>query len=453
MMTPGQRRTMKHPPLASRIALIVFVTISTAICANGQELPAEAGTFKGRMLIAACDTDMLPAAYLGGGLGPEVGPDQLAVIRLDRPLSRLRPTTIPVTNSVTGPPASLVTTPDGRYAIVIETRGPRPHGAVKLADLLPGRAITVVDLADPDQPKVVQRVQGFEHPLSISINKNGSLVAIAHPSDAPPGTPPLALYRFADGRLSQPLTPSIPGFVPGQSLISARFHPLQDALALVYDTPSKLTFVQVGDHGAQLTLTSWGNDVAVDPSSFTAVFTPDGRFVLVNAMLPFIRGTVTSIRVGANEGPGQKADGRPHHFPVSSVQAGIFPEGLAISPDAHWAVTSNLENSTWPVNDPRQGFYSSLTLLRFAPETGQLTRVGDFPFDGMLPEAPVFDDSSRFVAVTNYSQFRNPAGGGSIDFWRIADDAFDPQRAELVKMMESVPVPRGPQSMAIIRAQ
>lgn len=149
----------------------------------------------------------------------------------------------------------------------------------------------------------------------------------------------------------------------------------------------------------------------IDQSSFTAVLTPDGRFVLVNAMLPFVRGTMSSIRVGAPNAPAEKPDGKPHNFLVSHVQTGVFPEGLALSPDTHWAVTSNLENSTWPLDNVRQDFFSSLTLVRLEPMTGILTRVGDFPFDGMLPEAPVFDDSSRFIAVTNYSQFRNPKGG------------------------------------------
>ena len=431
-------------------ALLIFAAFA---CTNSmaQQLPSGAGSFKGKLLVIACDTDMLPSAYLGGTLGPEVGPDQLAVIRLDRPMPELRAATIPVSNSVTGPPASVAVTPDGRYALVIETRGPRSAAALYLADLPQGHAVTVIDLNDPDHPKVVQKLQGFEHPLSVSINREGNLVAVAFAAADTPNHPPLALYRFENGRLLQPLTPAIPGFVKGQGLTSAQFHPLRNTLALVYQTPAKLGFVEIADQDGRLTLTAWGNDVAMDQSCFTAIFTPDGRFVLVNAMLPFVRGTLSSIRVGASSSLSEKPDGNPHHYLVSHVQAGIFPEGLAVSPDAHWAVTSNLENSTWPLDDPRQGFYSSLTLIRVDPQTGILTRVNDFPFDGMLPEAPVFDDSSRFIAVTNYSQFRNPQGGGSIDFWRLADDAFNPQRTELVKMVESIAVPRGPQSMWIVR--
>ncbi len=437
----------------TRNSLLFLGAIMLRTLAAAQSPQSPESFFKGKLLVVACDTDMLPSAYLGGPLGPNVGPDQLAVIRLDQPLSGARAATVPVSNSVTGPPASVATTPDGRYAIVIETRGARSASATKLSDLPPGHAVTVIDLAEQDHPRVVQKFEGYENPLSISINYDGSLVAVAYAATDKQIVPPLALYRFDRGRLSKPFAPPVPGFTQGQKLTSAKFHPLQNTLALVYETPAKLAFVRLADQDSALALSSMGNDVQVDQSSFTAVFTPDGRFVLVNAMLPFVRGTVSSIRVGAPHGPADNADGQPHNFLVSRVQAGIFPEGLAVSPNGQWAVTSNLENSTFPLDDARQGFFSSLTLIRLEPTTGILTRVGDYPFDGMLPEAPIFDDSSRFIAVTNYSQFRNAKGGGSIDFWRLAKDAFDPGRAELVKMVESIPVPRGPQSISIVRTK
>ena len=94
---------------------------------------------------------------------------------------------------------------------------------------------------------------------------------------------------------------------------------------------------------------------------------------------------------------------------------------------------------------------SSLPLLRLDPETGLLDRVNDFAFDGVLPEAAIFDNSSRYLAVTNFDYFDPKRTGGSIDFWRIAGDRFDPKRTELVKMDFSIPVTRGAHSMAIVR--
>ena len=83
--------------------------------------------------------------------------------------------------------------------------------------------------------------------------------------------------------------------------------------------------------------------------------------------------------------------------------------------------------------------------------TGVLDRAGEFPFDGMLPEPIVFDNSSRFLAVGNFGQFDDPKAGGAIEFFRISENNPQPGRVELIHLKDSVPLRRGPGSMAIVR--
>ena len=407
--------------------------------------------FRGRYLVVASDTDMLPSAYIDGKLGPLAGPDQLSVLRLDRPTQAMVPATVEVTNSVIGPPSSIALTPDGRYAIVIETQGPRPAGQAdaKRSDLPPGRTITTVDLADPDHPKVIQRATIFDDPLSVSVNADGTLVAVVFKKSPKRTQPLLAIYRLEQGKLSEPLVPSIPGPDAGDALISAEFHPKNNVLGLVYTEHPRLALMRVEAAGQNVTLTSWDEPVDLDIGPFLVRFTPDGRFALVNAMLlgTDIRGTVSSIRLAQSSA----TNGTPHHALVSRVDTGVMPEGLAISPDQRWVATTNLERSAQPLDDPKQGFFSSVTLLRSDAQSGHLERVGDFPFDGLLPEAAVFDNTSHFLAVTCFAHFDPAKPGGSIDFWRLAGDYADPRRVELVKTDFSVPVARGPQSMVIAR--
>lgn len=428
-----------------------------AVAQSSSTVPAF--DFKGRFLLATSDADMRPSAYLDGKLGPADGADALTVIRLDRPGRELRPVAIPVSNSVTGPPAVVAVTPDGRYAVVIETRGPRPLKPDPLLKDLPlGRTVTVVDLADPDHPKVTQRVRGGEQPSAVSISADGSLVAVCYDAHGAGKTTPLALYRFRGGQLSAPVTPAVPGWVVGETIIDVEWHPKENILALLNVDNPALTFVRVADAGGQLTLTRWGNSVRVEKGPFLARFTPDGRHVLVNssyapidgvAQLPGagLRGSVQSVRLAAATAP----DGSPPHELAARAATAPTPEGLAISPDGRYAVTTNLEESAWALDSPNQGFFSSLTLLRLDPATGGLERVGDFAFDGVLPEMAVFDNSNRFLAVTNFTFFDATRPGGAIDFWRIAGSAFDPKRTELVKLDFSVPVARGPHTLVIAR--
>ncbi|MDJ0633756.1 MAG: hypothetical protein QNJ34_11265 [Xenococcaceae cyanobacterium MO_188.B29] len=134
---------------------------------------------------------------------------------------------------------------------------------------------------------------------------------------------------------------------------------------------------------------------------------------------------------------------------ISRAQTGVSPEGLAISPNGRYVVTTNLERSYLPYDDDRITWYSSLTLATLDPETGQLNHIADYPFDGILPEAAAFDASSQYLAVVNYDHFDDSIEGGSIDFWRIGADPLNPQ-PQLIKTNYSVPVTRGVHSMVLV---
>lgn len=129
---------------------------------------------------------------------------------------------------------------------------------------------------------------------------------------------------------------------------------------------------------------------------------------------------------------------------------GVSPEGVAISPNGRFVVTTNLERSYLPYDDDRITWFSSLSLIGLDPDTGQLRHMGDYPYDGILTEAATFDASSQYIAVANYDHFDDRIQGGSIDFWRIAADPLDPQPM-LVQTRYSIPVTRGAHSMVLVR--
>ena len=429
---------MRTRPALAALSLLA----ASAPAANG-------GTpgFAGRLLVVASDGDMQAQAYAGDSLGPPAR-DLLSIIRLDAGSPRLAGS-VEVPNSVIGPPASLAVTPDGRYAILVETRGPRPTNRpdARLEDLPPGRTITIVDLRDPDRPRVTQRTIGRAGPISVSVRPDGAQVAIAYDT-AGRGGAALDLYTFANGRLGSGRSPAIPGFAPGDALKNAAYAP-DGALALVYATRPRLSMLRSTADGW---LARWGNDVPLGPTPFEVRFTPDGRFAFVNDMtVPAtgtdVRGTVTAIALDA----GRASDGSPMHRVVSQARTGVLPEGLTVSPDGRWFATTNLERTAYRADDPHQGLFASVTLLRFDARTGALIRVGDYPFAGVIPEAAAFDNSSRFLAVTSFDHLRPLPSRGSVDVWRIVGDFQDPDRVELAPTGLSIPVPRGAQSMEVVR--
>ena len=438
-------------------ALLAAVVISSGAVA--QEQRAAPLDFQGRMLLSVSDADMLASAYVNGRLGPREGRDAVSVVPLGGHARDLQAHEIEASNSVAGPPVALAATPDGRHAFVVETWTARPEGPAleqSFADLKHGDRIAVVDLSDPTQPRIVQNLSLAERPDSVSVNAAGDLLAVTfHPAGAG-REQPLALIPFSGGELGTPVYVEVPGLPEGNRLIHAEWHPADGSLALVDSSDARVSFARVSAQGEGYRLEPWGNDVQIGKAPFMARFTPDGRHLIVNNLYwgPDVQGTwneaprgdVVSIQLEA----GQAADGSPRHALVSRAMTGVSPEGLAISPDGRCVVTTNLERSYLPYDDGRITWFSSLTLMTLDPQTGRLTRIGDFPYDGILPEAAAFDASSRYLAVVTYDHFDDRIAGGSIDFWRIAADPLDPQPM-LVKTNHSVPVTRGAHSMVLVR--
>ena len=410
--------------------------------------------FQGRYLVSVSDADMLSSAYVNGLLGPREGRDALSVIPLNGHVRDLQAYEVEASNSVASPPVVVTVTPDGRYAFVTETFTPRPEGPAEtqtFADLSFGNRLQVFDLIDPTQPTLVQEVAIAERPDSVSINADGSLLAVTfHPAGAGSETP-LALIPFKDGQVGEPIYPTIPGFPLGERLIHAEWHPSQNVLALANETAGEISFVEVVGQE----LRAWGNVVQAEKAPYMVRFTPDGRYAIANALYwgadvegrwtEAPRGSIVSIRLEA----GTQADGAPRHALVSRAITGVSPEGIAISPDGRYIVTTNLERSYLPYDDDRITWFSSLSLLILDPETGQLRHVGDYPYDGILPEAATFDASGQYIAVANYDHFDDLVQGSSIDFWRIAADPLDPQPM-LVQTRYSVPVTRGAHSLVLV---
>lgn len=113
-------------------------------------------------------------------------------------------------------------------------------------------------------------------------------------------------------------------------------------------------------------------------------------------------------------------------------------------------VTVNMWRSYLPHGHAHLTPFSTLTLLRLDPGTGVLTPIGEYPYEGILPEAVVFDTSGRFLAVATYDHFDSAWPGGSIDFWRVVSDPLDSGSTFLVQTPHRISVTRGPHVLALI---
>ncbi|MEL6101679.1 MAG: hypothetical protein AAFR68_10230 [Pseudomonadota bacterium] len=396
---------------------------------------------EGRALVSIHDGDMVASAYVNGQLGAPETPDALTVLSL----ADMSVTQIEVSNSVAGAPTAVA---DGRFAVVSESFGPRADGGTSFGDLTAGGALTLVDISDLAAPMIVGAVEVGARPDGLSISSDGSMIAVAlHQSDGRG----IAFVPLSDGTLGDVSHASLPAMDPSQRVSHVEWHPTDDIVAIHMVDQAVIHFARVARDGGAVTLEQHGNSVLTSKYPFMGRFSPDGALYLTSNLYwgPDIagiwteapEGDVTTIRLGEASG-----DDAPRHVIVDRAMTARSPEGIAISPDGEWAVTTNLEVSYAPADDPRHTPYSSLTLIDLDPETGLMDTVGTYMYDGILPEAAAFDASGRYVMVVNYDQFEGGPEGGSIDVWRRVEG----DRPKLVQTRMSIPVPHGPHSTTLV---
>ncbi|MEO1134917.1 MAG: hypothetical protein AAFX40_19735, partial [Cyanobacteria bacterium J06639_1] len=278
--------------------------------------------FQGRYLVSISDADMVASAYVNGLLGEREGSDALSVIPLNGHARDFQAYEVEASNSVAGPPVAVTVSPDGRYAFVVETFAPRPEGdaaSQTFGDLVFGDRLQIFDLADPTNPERIESIAIGQRPDSVSINRDGTLLALSiHPSGLGSETP-LALIPFEDGELGEPAYLQLPTVPAPDRIIHAEWHPTRDVLALVNETAAEVSFVEVTRQGNQWEVQPWGNVVQVEKAPYMVRFTSDGRHAIANALYwgedvegrwnEAPRGSLLSIQLEA----GAQADGSPRH--------------------------------------------------------------------------------------------------------------------------------------------
>lgn len=449
-------RTPRIQLHTASIATLVFVLAVAPVPAQTPVPAAQPyADFRGRAIVTISDGDMLASAYVDGRLGPKGPRDALTVTRLNSDLTQLQSASVPVSNSVAGPPTAVAVTRDGRWAFATESFAARTDTAERFPQLAPGALLTVVNLQDLAAPRVTETLDVGKRPEGISVNPAGDLVALTlHPVDGRQ----LAFVPFINGKLGAPQYVAVPGVDKTVRITHVEWHPSGSFAALTLVDQAQVMFVRVEREGGAIKITPWGNRVLTSKYPFMGRFTPDGRHFLTGNLYwgtdvpgfwtEAVDGDVTSVRFATEATPG--ADGQPQvrHFLVGKAGTGKDPEGIAISPDGRYVVSVNLETSYAPTSDRRVTMYSSVSLLRLDPATGRLTHLDTHRYDGILPEAATFDASGKFIAIVTYDSFdpsAPEATSGALDFFRITPDE------KIVKLRRGHALPRGPHSMQLIQ--
>lgn len=446
------------------IAFIISLFVTTLISiqlSDAQPLQQVPG-FSGSYIAAISDGDFLASTYEDGNLPAPGVADRLSILSLPLTGERENVAAINASNSVTGAPYALSLSPDQRTAFVVETLGTMPIGATRREQLPPGNQLVAINLVDPSSPVAGDQIAIAPNPETVHVHPNGDLLAIS--TQTPEKE--IILVPFQNNQFNEPIEfslqqlsvqPDPARFQNGLYVSQVQWHPSGNYLAINLDYRDEIAFYELRRSPEQtLELIPWGSPVKVGKDPFSGQFTPDGRFFLssnwgrnfgeevttLEQRIPTARGTVSVIQLAPLNTPADQVQ----HRVVSTAIADNSPESLTISPDGSKVVTVNMRGTLFERNSPRFTPQATLSLMTLDLSSGRLTKIDDYPFEGILPEGAAFDASGNRLAVTVYDYFA-PQPEGGIEFWQVIDQP----RPELRHTGYAVDVGRGVHQVVVAR--
>lgn len=390
---------------------------------------AQSPPFSGRALLIASDADMIASAYADAKLDRVEGiEDTLTTIEL--PLDPAQPAVaaIPVPNSVMSWPQIIATSPDGTIAYVAEVRGtplPEIQELDSIEDMPDGSQITVINIANPAEPELIETVDVGRNPRHLAISPDGQFLSIDLDE---PGRELLLVGINSDGTLGERRYFAITNAAGEAAEVnSSNWHPSGRFLALNLNNRF-VAFYEVSTDATSVEVSPYGQPLDVGNHLSCGQFSPNGQTYLISDLkwstrplriLNYLmnpKGELIAIRFDA--------DGTQPEI-TSRAEVGLSPEGFAVSPDGSLVVTVNMRRTYLAAMPPawRGKSYSSLSTVQLDQETGSLTTLDEYGFEGLLPEHAVFDASGNFLATVIYNYRETSPETGAVEFWNVIQDS------------------------------
>jgi DNA-binding beta-propeller fold protein YncE len=305
------------------------------------------------------------------------GKDLVAIVDIGTdPANPKVVTTLPLTNSIFGPPTNLAITPNGQLALVANSVEWVADGAGWKS--APDNKLYVIDLTT-SPPRLIDTVTVGRQPSGLSINRAGDLVLIANRADNS-----VSVLSIAGKQVKL-----VENVVIGEHVAHVAFTP-DGKRALAGKFPGhKVAMLEV--NGQKVTYTKRDVTVGLWPYNFD--ITPDGKLALTadNGNNGSSDGHIDTVSVIDLEAAPERV--------IDKVVVGDAPEGIAISPTGRLAVAVLLRGSN---NAKNVFFYNrngSVVVLRI--DGKKVTKVGEVEVRG-LPEGAVFSPDGRWLYVGNF---------------------------------------------------
>lgn len=310
-----------------------------------------------------------------GQVNAPPGKDAVLVMDVSNPAKPKIRASLPLANSLLGPPTNLQITPDGRLGLVANSVNNVQDGSAWKT--VPDDKLYVIDLA-ANPPKLIDTVTVGSQPSGLMISRKGDLALIGNRA----------------GKSVSVVS------IRGTAVQTVGEVPMGNEVAAVAITPDgKRGFAVMNLVNKVGVLSIDGQKVTYDKSlDIPAAFnpydidvTPDGKYVIVSCTGAHGINGDAIITIDATG---------PHPHVVELMTPGTGPEGLAVSPTGRWAAVPLIEGSGGKPSAWNYVKGGHAALMVFGPD-GRLTLTSKAPI-GALPEGIAFSPKSDYVYIGNY---------------------------------------------------
>jgi DNA-binding beta-propeller fold protein YncE len=356
------RSTMVKHGAASMLALLAAIAIPAA---------ARAAPF---MIVG--DDEKPGTDAQGKPMINPTGNDAVLIVDLANPEAPKIVASLPLENTLVGPPTNLAISPNGAIALVADSMTVAEDNGVR--KLVPTDKLFVIDMkANP--PKLVDTLHLGKQPSGLSFSPKGDIALVCNRAD---GT--ISVLKIDGAQVTQ--TGTIP-ISPGVAQVV--FTPDGRHALAVKSPDNKVAMLNVD--GDKVTYDKL--DLPTYAFPYNVVVSPNGKLAITadNGSGGSSDGNMDAVSVIDLEGP--------HPHVISHVTVEDAPEGLAISPNGNLAVAVNVNGSNMP-----QAWYhhktGSVTVLRIQGKT--VTAIKTIQV-GAFPEAVMISPDGRYIYVGNYA--------------------------------------------------
>jgi DNA-binding beta-propeller fold protein YncE len=302
--------------------------------------------------------------------------------------------TIPLDNTIVGPPTNLAIAPKRDIALVANSVNEvEKDGKPALAS---DDRLFVIDLqASP--PAVSSTLHLGKRPSGLAINNAGTMALVTNRDD---GTVSVLSINGKDVKV----TDTVSVGAAGDGVAAVAITPDGKRALVAKPAVNKVALVSI--NGDKVTYDKRDLPVGIFP--YNVVIAPNGKLALTadngnNGSSDGNVDTVSVIDLEAN----------PIRV-IDHVTVGDSTEGLAISPDGRWAASIEARGS----NQPKDSWYyhpgGAVTVLKINGK--KVTNTGEVTV-GRLPEGGVFSPDSKYLFVGNFMDADMSVlqvGGGSM---------------------------------------